>query len=280
MARWRVGPVRVGGGRKASVHFGVGPFGVTVGGKRKRGSSPDPDYGDFERDPVTPGEMARVHFGNVSFKLWVGMFFALEVFLLVTCFVVSTFTPRLYMFLAVLNIFISVKLFLTWFQFRRAQKSESPSKSALQSLEKVENGYNPKSIPVLGSFISYRDTERERIQQLEEFEGVTNLNRLQSRKITRVSFRWTIFINFVLSVMWFLSFRLALGVVNKDLSLLREKDFKKKGTLGKSLQELEEYWQTLQGPLTLLYVAIAISFALVLLTAKIPKFSINQSRST
>jgi len=43
MARIRIGPVRVGGGRRASITGGVGPIGVTLGGRRKssrsRGSS-------------------------------------------------------------------------------------------------------------------------------------------------------------------------------------------------------------------------------------------------
>ena len=38
MARFRVGPVRVGGGRRASFTANAGPFGVTVGGGRKRRS--------------------------------------------------------------------------------------------------------------------------------------------------------------------------------------------------------------------------------------------------
>ena len=37
--RFRVGPVRFGGGRKASVTAGIGPFGVTVGGGRRNRSS-------------------------------------------------------------------------------------------------------------------------------------------------------------------------------------------------------------------------------------------------
>ena len=36
MARFRVGPVRFGGGRGASFSFGAGPLGATVGGRRKR----------------------------------------------------------------------------------------------------------------------------------------------------------------------------------------------------------------------------------------------------
>ena len=38
MARIRIGPVRVGGGRKASFTGNVGPIGITVGGRRKRRS--------------------------------------------------------------------------------------------------------------------------------------------------------------------------------------------------------------------------------------------------
>ena len=38
VARFRVGPVRVGGGRRASFTANAGPFGVTVGGRRKRRS--------------------------------------------------------------------------------------------------------------------------------------------------------------------------------------------------------------------------------------------------
>jgi hypothetical protein len=38
MARWRVGPVRVGGGRKISISANAGPLGVTIGGGRKRRS--------------------------------------------------------------------------------------------------------------------------------------------------------------------------------------------------------------------------------------------------
>jgi len=39
MARFRIGNVRFGGGRKASVGFHVGPFGVTFGGKRRNSKS-------------------------------------------------------------------------------------------------------------------------------------------------------------------------------------------------------------------------------------------------
>ena len=46
MARFRVGPVRVGGGRRASFTANAGPFGVTVGGRRRRrgGSGGGPSY--------------------------------------------------------------------------------------------------------------------------------------------------------------------------------------------------------------------------------------------
>ena len=38
MPRFRLGPVRVGGGRRASIGFHAGPVGVTFGGRRKRSS--------------------------------------------------------------------------------------------------------------------------------------------------------------------------------------------------------------------------------------------------
>lgn len=62
MARFRIGPVRVGGGRRASITGGVGPIGVTLGGRRKssrsRGSSGSDDtsgdtYSDsYEESPA------------------------------------------------------------------------------------------------------------------------------------------------------------------------------------------------------------------------------------
>ena len=39
MARFKIGPVRFGGGRRLSLTGGIGPFGITVGGRRKRKSS-------------------------------------------------------------------------------------------------------------------------------------------------------------------------------------------------------------------------------------------------
>lgn len=36
MGRWRIGPIRIGGGRRPSFTANVGPLGITVGGRRKR----------------------------------------------------------------------------------------------------------------------------------------------------------------------------------------------------------------------------------------------------
>jgi hypothetical protein len=77
-----------------------------------------------------------------------------------------------------------------------------------------------------------------------------------------------IFINFALSIILFLTFRLALGVVNQDLTQLRRPDSQTSGsTTGKSLGELESYMTTLQTPLVLLNIALLIAFVLVLRTA-------------
>jgi hypothetical protein len=270
MARVRIGPVRVGGGRKASLTFGAGPFGVTVGGKRKRsGSLSYPNYdNEGEVNPATPAQAARYNFQEVSIKMWGGILFGLEMLLLGTSFVVSSFTPRFYIVLAVCNILFSLRLFVLWSRHRKAQKSENPSKSLLKAWEKVEDGHDPSSIPLLGSFINSRDSERERIRQLEESEGFHASNRLRTRKTTKVSFRAMIFINFALSIILFLTFRLALGVVNQDLTQLRRPDSQTSGsTTGKSLSELESYLATLQTPLVLLNIALLVAFVLVLRTA-------------
>jgi uncharacterized protein with PQ loop repeat len=200
--------------------------------------------------------------------MWGGILLSLEALLLGTSFVVSSFTPRFYNVLAVCNILFSLRLFVLWSRHRKAQKSENPSKSLLNAWEKVEDGHNPSSVPLLGSFIKSRDSERERIRQLEESEGFHASNRLRTRNVTRISFRAMIFINFALSILLFLTFRLALGVVNQDLTQLRRPDSQTSGsTTGKSLQELESYMATLQTPLVLLNIALLVAFVLVLRTA-------------
>jgi hypothetical protein len=270
MARVRIGPVRVGGGRKASLTFGAGPFGVTVGGRRKRnGSLSYPNYdNDWEANPATPAQAARYNFQEVSTKMWGGIIFGLEMLLLGTSMVVSSFTPRFYNVLAACSILFSLRLFVLWSRHRKAQKSENPSKSLLKAWEKVEDGHNPSSVPLLGSFIKSRDSERERIRQLEESEGFHTSNRLRTRKTTRVSFRAMIFINFALSILIFLTFRLVLLTVNQDLTQLRRPDSQTSGsTTGKSLGELESYMTTLQTPLVLLNIALLVAFVLVLRTA-------------
>jgi len=67
MARWRVGPVRFGGGRRVSVTGRLGPFGVTVGGgyKRRRSGGRDPVDGQptySQADDEAAGRMGE--------KLW------------------------------------------------------------------------------------------------------------------------------------------------------------------------------------------------------------------
>ena len=65
MARFRIGPVRVGGGRRVSVTGGLGPFGITVGGRRKK------RRGNFDRSDGVPTdgqemseEQLRIQFRN------------------------------------------------------------------------------------------------------------------------------------------------------------------------------------------------------------------------
>lgn len=61
--RYRVGPVRFGGGRRPSVTMGVGPVGVTLGGRRKRrsqGKSPYTSSSESYREPSIQ-ELERRH---------------------------------------------------------------------------------------------------------------------------------------------------------------------------------------------------------------------------
>jgi hypothetical protein len=64
VARFRVGPVRVGGGRRASFTANAGPFGVTVGGGRKRRSgstsAAERSHGqEYGPRPLTAAEIRR-----------------------------------------------------------------------------------------------------------------------------------------------------------------------------------------------------------------------------
>ena len=58
MARYRVGPVRFGGGRKVSVGIHAGPVGVTFGGRRRRsgGSGGGPSYRPGDDGPSAAEE--------------------------------------------------------------------------------------------------------------------------------------------------------------------------------------------------------------------------------
>ncbi len=71
MARFRVGNVRFGGGRKASIGFHAGPVGVTFGGRRRRsssyGSSAGSEVPEIEWDSLSDSEKARFPLKNMLF---------------------------------------------------------------------------------------------------------------------------------------------------------------------------------------------------------------------
>ena len=77
MPRIRLGNVRLGGGRKASIGFHAGPIGITFGGRRKRSSSGsssnEASYSDSEMDELTEPEVralliARIQYGQIGKK--------------------------------------------------------------------------------------------------------------------------------------------------------------------------------------------------------------------
>ena len=76
MARYRVGPVRFGGGRRVSVGVHVGPVGATFGGRRRRsggsgggGSSYSGSYGGMSaaEERQQQREIEKKNISNVIF---------------------------------------------------------------------------------------------------------------------------------------------------------------------------------------------------------------------
>lgn len=70
MARIRVGNVRIGGGRKASVGFHAGPVGVTFGGgrKRRRSSGVSPSYEVYKNwDDLTDEEKTKIPLDSMKY---------------------------------------------------------------------------------------------------------------------------------------------------------------------------------------------------------------------
>lgn len=71
--RVRIGPVRVGGGRRPSFTAGIGPIGVTVGGRRKRSggtSSRTPSTSTSSYEAPSQEELERRHVIGISNAIW------------------------------------------------------------------------------------------------------------------------------------------------------------------------------------------------------------------
>lgn len=192
MARWRVGPVRVGGGRKASFTVGAGPFGVTVGGRRRRGMS----YPSYASDSPTEwevtrsqSEIARINFENsaTSRGLAIGLF-VLPLSLLFLALTSGTVTLSIYVGLALVSGALTIYQNVVFQLVKNLSRDAEPSTTQLKMWVFVQDGAKTTHIPVFGWYARFRYWQARRIAQMQADEGVPEEMRIHTEP-TRLSFR-------------------------------------------------------------------------------------------
>ncbi len=264
MARFRVGPVRFGGGRGPSVRFGAGPVGVTVGGRRRRrGGSSGPNYDSYDDDGpgLTPAQSALYYYDETSWKMWSGTLFVLLMVLLVTSFFATPVTPLLYAVLASLSIVLSLKLVRSWSKSKKAVQNENPTDKELRAWALVQDGFPLENLPLFGRFMKSRDREAARVRSLQEFEGVPEERRLGERRIRRVSFWGLQTINFVFCYVLMFPFQLVLKIVTEAIAECADSTGGTQSHVsGVSCTGLSTYQNVLYVPWVLIFVALGLSF--------------------
>jgi hypothetical protein len=279
MARFRVGPVRFGGGRGASFSFGAGPLGATVGGRRKRsGGSSNGSYESFssyvdnsDARPLTPAERAAYEYSDIRIKTWGAAAFVMLMLSLFLMTVATIVTPIVFSLMALASLALSVKLYKD-FQFsKKATGSSSPTNAQLKAWSRVDQGFVLENLPLIGRFVRAGDREAEEVRRLQALENNPSLRQLRKRLVTRITFSGLVVANFVYCFLFMFPIAGVFSITENGIVSCTENPNKKRTVEGLLCTDAEMYRNYLYIPLSLTYAAIFIAFLLALRTGSFLK---------
>ena len=273
MARFRVGPVRFGGGRGASFSFGAGPLGATVGGRRKRrGGGSSGSYGssayddDFEPRPLTPGEAATYGYREVRVQVWGAAAFVVVMLSLFLMTVATIVTPIVFSLMALASLVVSVKLYIDFQVSKSAKESSSPTDSQLKAWARVEHGFTFANLPLVGRIVRERDEQAEEARRLLALENNSWLRPIPQRLVTRISYGGLVVANFVYCFLFLFPVAGVFSITENGIIACAENPNKKRTFEGLLCTDAEMYRNYLYVPLSLTYAAIFVAFLLALRT--------------
>lgn len=278
MARFRVGPVRFGGGRGASFTFGAGPIGATVGGRRKRrgggsnGFYESSDYIDnSDARPPTAAERAHYEYVDIRLKVWVTVAFVMFFLSLFLMFAATIVTPIVFSLMALASLVLSVKLYKD-FQFsKKAVGSSSPTNAQLKAWSRVDQGFVFENLPFIGFFVKGVDEEAEHVRRLLALENNPSIRPPRKRLVTRITFSGLVVANFVYC--FFLMYPVAgvFSITEDGIIECAENPNKDRTSRLMLCADAEVYRNYLYAPLFLACAAIFVAFLLALRTGSFLK---------
>jgi hypothetical protein len=278
MARFRVGPVRFGGGRGASFSFGAGPLGATVGGRRKRrGGGSNGSYGssayddDFEPRPLTPGEAATYGYREVRVPVWGTVAFVVVMLSLFLMFVSTIVTPIVFSLMALTSLVLSAKLYRDFQLSKKTKGSSSPTNAQLKAWARVEHGFTFENLPLVGRIVRDRDKQAEEARRLLALENNPSLRPIPKRLVTRLSFSGLVVANFVYCFLFMFPVAGVFSITEDGIIACTENPNKDRTITGLLCADAEMYRNYLYVPLSITYAAIFVAFLLALRTGSFLK---------
>ena len=278
MARFRVGPVRFGGGRGASFSFGAGPLGATVGGRRKRsgggsnGSYESSAYIDnSDARPLTAAESAAYEYSDIRFKVWGAVAFVVVMLSLFLMFVATIVTPIVFSVMALVSLVLSVKLYRDFQSSKKATGSSSPTNAQLKAWSRVDQGFVFENLPLIGRFVRAGDREAEHVRRLQALENNPLVRPLRKRLVTRVTFSGLVVANFVYCFLLMFPVVGVFSITEDGIIACAENPNKDRTITGLLCADAEMYRNYLYVPLSLTYAAMFVAFLLALRTGSFLK---------
>jgi hypothetical protein len=278
MARFRVGPVRFGGGRGASFSFGAGPLGATVGGRRKRrgggsnGSYESSAYIDnSDARPLTAAEWAAYEYSDIRFKVWGAVVFVVVMLSLFLMFVATIVTPIVFSLMAIASLLLSVKLYRDFQSSKKAIGSSSPTNAQLKAWSRVDQGFVLENLPLIGWFVRGGDEEAEHVRRLLALENNSSIRPPRKRLVTRVTFSGLVVANFVYCFLFMFPVAGVFSITEDGIIACTENPNKDRTITGLLCADAEMYRNYLYVPLSITYAAIFVAFLLALRTGSFLK---------
>ena len=278
MARFRVGPVRFGGGRGASFSFGAGPLGATVGGRRKRrgggsnGSYESSAYVDnSDARPLTAAEWAAYEYSDIRFKVWGAVAFVVVMLSLFLMVVATIVNPIVFSLMALASLVLSAKLYRDFWLSKKATGSSSPTNEQLKAWARVEHGFVFENLPLIGRFVRAGDEDREHVRRLQALENNPSVRPLRKRLVTRITFSGLVVANFIYCFLLMFPIAGVFSITENGIIACTENPNKKRTVEGLLCTDAVMYRNYLYVPSYLTATAIVVAILLGLRTGSFLK---------